>query len=180
MKEVQRRALAHLSILAVDSPQALLKRIRKSLKVAFDRDMLGIRQEVIFQCVQLEPSKEDRRDSVIIGGPKAFRRDPASARLIRDDHAWLHFTLTVRQHERGRLEILAYDFELVFPDGHVPPFIRFDLNMPGHANEDRELRSHLHPGNDDLQLPAPVMTPEELLELLLVRVRPRDPSHPRD
>lgn len=131
--------------------------------------------------VQLECSNEREREFAITGGIKDFRRNSASARLIRNDLAWLHFTLTVREHAPGRLEMLGYDFELVFPDGHIPPFVRFDLNLPGHRNEARELRSHVHPGNDNdgLQLPAPVMTPEELLELLLVRLRTRDPENPR-
>lgn len=179
MKDLQRRTLADLTPLSAASPKALLQRIRRALKDALDRDHLKIPHEFIFKHVQLEQSGDDEAEFLISGGPKDFRRSTESARLIRDDLAWLHFTLTVRQHERVRLEILAYDFELVFSDGHVPPFIRFDLNLPGHANEERELRSHLHPGNDDLQLPAPVMTPEELIELLLARLRARTPEHRR-
>ncbi|MFV8749137.1 hypothetical protein ACNOYE_01155 [Nannocystaceae bacterium ST9] len=73
------------------------------------------------------------------------------------------------------------DFELVFPDGHVPTFVRFDLNEPGHENEEREIRSHMHPSNDDLLVPAPVMGPEELLDVLIRRLRaPRGDEKPRE
>ncbi|MBL9107507.1 MAG: hypothetical protein JNL82_41860 [Myxococcales bacterium] len=179
MKDLQNRTLTGAPLLTAESPSILLRQIRRVLKDALDSDLLKIAEDVIHKHVQLERSGDDDCEYVIFGGPKDFRRDDASARLIRDDLAWLHFTLTVRQHAPGRLEMLGYDFEIVFPDGHIPPFIRFDLNLPGHTNELRELRSHLHPGNDELQLPAPVMTPGEMLELLITRLRPRDPGKPR-
>jgi hypothetical protein len=50
---------------------------------------------------------------------------------------------------------------------HRPSFIRFDLNPPGHPNEERELRAHLHPGCDDLLLPSLILEPLEALELML-------------
>jgi hypothetical protein len=67
----------------------------------------------------------------------------------------------------------------VFPDGHQPSFVRYDLNERGHENDNRWIRCHLHPGNDDLMIPAPVMSPEELLDVLLRRLQPRDASRPR-
>lgn len=47
----------------------------------------------------------------------------------------------------------------------MPKFVRFDLNMPGHHNEAPGLRCHLHPGHDDLQVPAPFMKPLEIVDL---------------
>lgn len=179
MQDVQRRILESAPTLEAGSPKDVLRQIRRALKDALDRDLLKIPEASIYQHVRLECANEGEREFVITGGIKDFRRSPESARLIREDLAWLHFTITVRHYARDRLEVLSYDFELVFPDGHAPPFVRFDLNPPGHRNEARELRSHVHPGNDELQLPAPVMTPTELLELLLVRLRPRDRDHVR-
>lgn len=66
-----------------------------------------------------------------------------------------------------RLELIAYDFEIRFPPGTGAPFLRFDLNLPAHRNEDRELRSHLHPGSNDILVPAPMMSPTELLTLFV-------------
>ena len=45
-------------------------------------------------------------------------------------------------------------------------FLRFDLNLPEHRNEYRELRCHLHPGSDDIIVPAPKLSPIEMLTLL--------------
>ena len=89
----------------------------------------------------------------------------------------MHFTLTLECSSKGKKKgrkverLWAYDFELVFPEGHEPAFVRFDLNEPGHPNEDREIRSHMHPGNDDLLVPAPVMGPRELIDVLVRRLR---------
>jgi hypothetical protein len=55
--------------------------------------------------------------------------------------------------------------------GMGAPFLRFDLNLPAHRNEQRELRCHLHPGSDDLLLPAPTMHSHELLWLFLNEIR---------
>jgi hypothetical protein len=140
--------------------------------------------DVIEKWVKVDPPEVPRPEEapldarVIAGGVKDFRRDPGNAYLVRDDGAWLHFTILVREIS-GSLEMLGYDFELVFPEGQVPPFYRIDLNLPGHENEDRALRSHCHPGSDDLQAPAPVMTPEEILDLLIWGMRPRNPDKPR-
>jgi hypothetical protein len=103
---------------------------------------------------------------------------PVNARLVRDDGAWLHFTITVLKAS-DTLAIRAYDFELVFPEdmvlpkGRMPLFYRIDLNTERHPNAARELRSHCHPGHDDLQAPAPVMSPDEILDLLIWGMRPR-------
>jgi hypothetical protein len=159
---------------------ALFKRLKNTLIRACNEGVLTCDMSVVFKQLQkradkdetamfageIHPSKERRATDFRRDGPRHF---------VRDDGAWLSFSLTVRQHGR-RLEILAYAFELVLPDGVSPPFLRFDLNQPGHNNDLREIRSHFHPGNDDLLAPAPIMTPEELLDLLLWRLRPRDPD----
>ena len=55
-----------------------------------------------------------------------------------------------------------------------------DANEPGHSNEERGLRSHMHPGNDDLLVPAPVLSPTELIDVLVRRLRnTRDDEKPR-
>lgn len=151
--------------------------IRSLLVDAFNRDRLSVAQDTIYKEVKLTDGPSSTW--AIVGGTKDFRRNPAHARLYRDDGAWFHFTMTGRQTSRGAIEITSYDFELVFPAEHNPSWVRFDFNPPGHENETRDLRSHIHPGNDDILLPAPLMTPTELLELLIDHARPRDPSKPR-
>ena len=112
----------------------------------------------------------------IAGGIKDQHGDPAKACITRDDGAWIHFTITVLERPKQLLDLIAYDFEIVFPDAHPLRWLRFDLNLPGHANEERNLRSHMHPGHDDMQVPAPMMRPNEILHVLIDGLRPRDPE----
>jgi len=60
-----------------------------------------------------------------------------------------------------------------------PSFIRFDLNPPGHPNEEHGVRSHLHPGTDDYSVPSAVFDPIEILDLFLFGMVPRDPDRRR-
>lgn len=106
----------------------------------------------------------------IVGGEKNQARDRDLAHLARDDGAWFDFSITVREHGR-QLDLVAYDFEIRFPPGMGAPFLRFDLNLPDHRNEAREMRSHLHPGSDDILAPAPLMSPVELMALFVDGLR---------
>ncbi|MDI3283674.1 hypothetical protein [Polyangium sp. 15x6] len=179
MRAVQARILGAGLPLGVTTPKELRDRIRTRLLRASNQERIRTPLQGIHRWVNEGPG-DKRYERVITGGIKDFARRPESARIKRDDGAWLHFTMTVRWDGKSALEMLAYDFELVFPTGHVPPFVRLDLNEPGHHNEAIGLRSHIHPGNDDLQLPAPLMTPEELLDLFLGdELRPRDKDKPR-
>ena len=106
----------------------------------------------------------------IVGGAKNNDRNRAVDHFVRDDGAWFDFTITVRERT-GELELLAYNFEIRFPSAMGAPFLRFDLNLPEHRNEDRELRSHLHAGSDDLYVPAPLLAPGELVTLFVDGLR---------
>jgi hypothetical protein len=106
----------------------------------------------------------------IVGGEKNQERDKSLPHFERDDGAWFDFSITVREAKR-RLELLAYDFEIRFEPGMGSSFLRFDLNLPDHRNQFRDLRCHLHPGCDDLLVPAPLMTPIELLRFFIEEVR---------
>jgi hypothetical protein len=112
------------------------------------------------------------------GGVKNQGRDPELPHLKRKDGAWFDFSITVREVDRA-LELLAYDFEIRLNPGMGAPFLRFDLNLPHHSNEERELRCHLHAGSDDILVPAPLMHPLEVLALFIEGVRPPTDRRPR-
>lgn len=131
---------------------------------------------------QLREQNLHRNAACIVGGEKNQNRDPSLPHLKRNDGAWFDFSITVRELD-GRLELLAYDFEIRLAPGMGAPFLRFDLNLPDHRNHDRELRCHLHPGYDDILVPAPLMSPIELLTLFIegARLPPdRKPRAPTD
>lgn len=103
-----------------------------------------------------------------IGAVRNFDRDRALPHLTRPDDAWFDFQLLCRS--RGcATEILAYDWEIRFDNRSPVSFVRFDLNPPAHDNEADGLRSHLHLSSDDdgHSVPAPIMTPFEVLDLFL-------------
>jgi hypothetical protein len=106
----------------------------------------------------------------IVGGEKNQERARHIAHLARDDGAWFDFSITVRENGT-QLELVAYDFEIRFPPGMGIPFLRFDLNLPDRRTETRGLRSHLHPGSDDILAPAPRMSPLEILGLFIDGLR---------
>lgn len=97
-----------------------------------------------------------------------FSEDPSErSAFTRHDGAKLDFSLTVREGDQG-VEILGYVFRITFENDKLcPSFLRIDMNLPQHANEEDGLRVHLHPGNNDLQVPMPWMTPREILILFL-------------
>jgi hypothetical protein len=166
---------------AIELPSAatdLRQELRNVLRKASDAGKIRTSPHKIYQLVEVLPepgpplTKQLRERGLytgaycIVGGEKNLKRDRRLAHFTRDDDAWFDFTITVR--EKGdRLELLAYDFEIRFPPGMGTPFLRFDLNLPSHRNEDRELRSHLHPGSNDILVPAPMMSPTEVLALFV-------------
>lgn len=138
--------------------------------------------DVLRQLKQASSPFSEASDCVgIYGGEKDFKRTGNRPHFVRHDGAWFTFTLTVRAHRGQPLELIAYDFELCYPHDllssiHGPRFIRFDLNPPWHDNDPRALRCHMHPGHDDLLAPAPLMSPLELLDLLVTGLRlPEEP-----
>lgn len=162
-------------------PQAklLCRDLRNMLVAASDAGLLRTSHNEIYRLVRVlrEPppvvAEQLRELSVVgnaycvVGGEKNQDREHVVAHLKRNDDAWFDFTITVRERAR-ELELLAYNFEIRFPSGMGTPFLRFDYNLPGHENE---LRSHLHAGSEDVYMPAPLMSPTELITLFTEHLR---------
>jgi hypothetical protein len=176
-----RRAIAlqsHICQRPVDLPctvQELVWRMQSQLTGVCDDGLLRTKKAEI-QAL-LKPGKSRLASGPeyvgIYGGEKDFHRSGKNPRFIRDDGAWFVFTITVRHRAKEPLLLIAYDFEICFPEP-MPRFVRLDLNQPEHPNEEPGLRCHVHPGHDDLRLPAPLMTPIEVLDLFTRGLRPRD------
>ena len=64
-------------------------------------------------------------------------------------------------------KIIAFNFEIRFPDTYKTNYIRYDLNLPSHNNEDKGMRFHIHPGTDDFMIHSPPISPLEILHLFL-------------
>lgn len=122
----------------------------------------------IHRKVKLTADLKNSENQLMTGGLIEGTRFGNKERFLRCDGAAFDFSMTVRQTGE-MIELLAYDFEIRLPEGFGPSFLRFDLNQPGHDNEKIGLRSHVHPGvnEDQLMLPAPVMSPLEILRLFV-------------
>ncbi len=172
--------LLRLPDLDVKTKDELLRLVRCYLRVAIQDEVLTNTPHDLFQLVR-HGSARNRDEFLIVGGEKNEARDISLPCFRRADGGWFHFALTGRQQSRAGIELLGYNFEYCFPGSPVQ-FVRFDLSSPlGEATDNihRGLRSHLHPGRDDVQVPAAALTWQELLDLCVYRLAPRDPNRRR-
>jgi hypothetical protein len=128
---------------------------------------------------QLRARKLHERAFCILGGEKNQARHRGIPHFKRRDGAWFDFSIVVRETD-DHLELLAYDYEIRFPPGMGAPFVRYDLNPPFHANTERELRCHVHLGHEDGPCPSLLMTPSEMLSVLLTLGQRSSSRKPRD
>ena len=180
--QLQERLLSYPGIQA-ESEADLLRQLRNYLRQAIEDETLQHAPEDLYQLVKKMAAK-NRDEFLIVGGDKNEQHDPNLPSLRRADGSFFHFTLTCRQKSREPVELLGYNFELCFaaaPNARRE-YVRFDLTSPtgeATANIERGMRSHLHPGSDDIQVPAAALTPIELLDLCVYRLKPRDSARRR-
>jgi hypothetical protein len=165
---LQARILPDLS-LGGCTPKDIFLELRRHLIRAFEDGWLISPIAHVHKYLRLE----DGRTGFTIYGARLeranFKRRPGLPHFTRSDGAEFDFLIAGRSISRSSVEILAYDCELRFPENlpTLPRFIRYDLNSPGHANELPGLRCHVHLGHDDLQGPAPLMQPLDIIDLCL-------------
>src|SRR5580692_2822898 len=157
LRAVQSHVIERASSLRLPATaKELQARLRKGLVEASNEGLLTTSHQEILKALRLaDPPSSVAADlkkagkgagaKCIFGGEKNQGRDPARPHFTRRDGAWFDFAITVRDGG-SQLELLAYDFEIRLPVRSGVPFARFDLNLPAHANEEREIRCHVHPG----------------------------------
>lgn len=114
----------------------------------------------------------DTRGVMVITGGKRAETWAADEQFARDDDARFNFAVVARYAKAADPELIAYHFNLAFPVGHAPGFVRFDCNEAHFADASRDasrspLRCHTHPGHPDMTVPSPVLSPLEVLDLIL-------------
>lgn len=151
------------------SPKKLRSEIHASLIRASDEGLLRSAPHDVFKLLNLtvEPMPQGEVAALICGEHFDDGQEEG-AFLYRADGARLSFSITVHFPNTQAPVLFAYRFHVRFPAHSVPQFVRIDLNRPGGAIDPlAEPRSHLHPGSDDLRLPAPIMSPQQLVHTFL-------------
>lgn len=167
---------SHAVFVSSGSSDTLFASIRHYLNRASDQKLIDdsmshIRAKLVIS--DPAPDIPGATHSIGIAGPRNFHRDPALPHFTRHaDKARLDFQISTRE-VGGQVEILAYVFELILPEGAPFPFVRFDLNHDQHPSALMGLRSHIHLGTDDdgYSIPGPMLSPFEVLDIVLHRVR---------
>jgi hypothetical protein len=176
LRRLQRRISAATPALSI-APRDIYEQLRVQLTRAIREQVLRNGMYTVKKLLRLTPDPNGRTGYwVVTGGPLDFGRTTEpdlDTHFVRSDGGVVHFALTLREGNAGKAEILAYGFEVYFPSQDPIAFVRFDLNLHGHDNDEDGLRSHVHPGNDDLQLPSPILAPLEAILLVLYGCRPR-------
>lgn len=155
-------------------PSRILSEIRGYLEEAYNQKLIKESPNAVLGLVQMsEPIPDKVKKNVhrviIFCGKKAnFKNVDGTPRLTRFDGAWFDFRLTL-EVQGNTTELIAFAFALRLPDNPDVWQVRFDLNGPGHANENLGLRSHSHLNVDDegFSVPSPIMSPIELLDVFL-------------
>jgi hypothetical protein len=165
-EEIQERSL-NQTLLEVESEEKLRKQIFKCLNDASNEKILSTNLSEIHQLLKIKNGKQ--RHYEIFGGGKNFGRIQDIPHFKLHNGCWFDFAITVDESCKVD-QITAFNFEIRFPkrEGELAvPFLRIDLNQPEHNNDERNIRFHLHPSNDDIMIHSPPMSPLEILHMFL-------------
>ncbi len=172
-EDVQERLLEKTD-LTVKSANFLRSQIFQCLTTASNDGLLNTKLNEIYKLLKI--TKPTKGIIEITGGQRNFTRLKEIPHFERFDGCWFDFAILVDENIKPA-EIIGFNFEIRFLEDNPTKFLRFDLNLPEHNNEDKGKRFHLHPGNDDLMVHASPMSPLEILHLFLYDLKM--PERPR-
>lgn len=175
--EIQERSLGN-TYLEVKNATSLWAAILKCLTTASDEKILKAKQDEIRKLLKKGASSQINKKGYaeIMGGGKNFNRIQDIPHFKLHNGCWFDFAITIDETV-SPAQIIGFDFEIRFPqrEGEIAvPFLRIDLNLPDHNNDERNIRFHLHPSNDDIMIHSPPMSPLEILHMFLYGMNIRD------
>ena len=159
--------------LVVPMPSAYWKLRDEMRQMLENAHAEGFLKQAVHQIRPLYKCTEpDARGVIMISGGKRTERWDTAEQFARDDDARFNFTVVARYAKAADPELIAYHFNLAFPGNHVPGFVRFDCNEAHFADAFRDaslspLRCHVHPGHSRMTVPSPLLSPLEILDLIL-------------
>lgn len=153
--------------MTVESAKKFRRQMFAILNKAAEDNVLTTELKEMYSLVKVQKSaKHGKGVFEVLGGEKNFKRRRDIPHFERFDGCWFDFAILIDENPKPA-EIIGFDFEIRFPDDYPVNFLRLDLNTPGHDNDLRGMRFHLHPGSDDFMIHAPPMHPVEILHLFL-------------
>ncbi|OBQ24214.1 MAG: hypothetical protein AN488_02335 [Anabaena sp. WA113] len=172
--EVQERLL--ITPLEVKSAKTLWAELLKCLIAASDDGFLETEHHKFHNLLKMKEDDENKGMIIITGGKKNQKRRKEVPHFERFDGCWFDFAITVDEKTKPA-KVIAFNFEIRFLDDNPIGFLRFDLNPPGHNNEKRGIRFHIHLSSDNVKVHSPPMSPLEILHLFLYDLKM--PERPR-
>jgi hypothetical protein len=168
-KALERRIGAALPKLPV-RPDLLIDEIRRCLGRATDSRKLKGGFNAVTRLLKHETTRNVDDERIAIYGGKRTDSDGQS-HFERVDGCRFNFFVLAEYPKSGEPVLVVYHFHFirVAPRLSEPTFFRFDLADPNYSNGGQDLRSHFHPGLDHFSVPSPILSPLELLEIILYR-----------
>jgi hypothetical protein len=165
--EIEQRCM-EISPLKVKSTSSLLNQLRKILTDACDANVLLSNQSEIYKYLKIIEKAKTNKDGhdEIMGGAKNIKRSKDFPHFERLDGVWFDFAITLNTTDK-LTDVIAFNFEIRFPNNDPLEYLRFDLNPPKHHNEDIGMRFHVHPAHRDIKFHAAPMSPIEILHLFI-------------
>mgnify|MGYP001795776580 CR=1 FL=1 len=165
-EKIQQRTLDSAPM-TVKSAKVLRSQILKCLTEACDDGILTTKINGIYKLLKLDEAKNHGKNiKNLMGGELNFKRRKELAHFERFDGAWFDFGILIDETNKPAI-VIGFHFEIRFLEENPIKFLRFDLNLPGHNNQDKGKRFHIHPGTDDFMIHSPPMSPVEILHLFL-------------
>jgi len=168
---IQKRSVVNTP-LEIKSAKNLRAEILKALNIALDEKILLTELHEILKLLKLQASSviKQKGYSEIMGGEKNSNRNELIPHFKLNNGCWFDFAITIDETV-SPAEIIAFDFEIRYPPEISNWFLRFDLNTPNHENDNKNMRFHFHPNNEDIQIHSPPMSPLEILHLFLYGIK---------
>ncbi|MDJ0733048.1 MAG: hypothetical protein QNJ47_03015 [Nostocaceae cyanobacterium] len=153
--------------MTVASAKVLRSQILKCLTEACNDGILKTKINEIYKLLKFDEAKtHGKKIKNLMGGELNFKRRKELAHFERFDGAWFDFGILIDETDKPA-KIIGFHFEIRFLEDNPIKFLRFDLNLPEHNNQDKGKRFHIHPGCDDFMIHSPPMSPLEILHLFL-------------
>ncbi|MGJ5675802.1 MAG: hypothetical protein ACR9NN_19655 [Nostochopsis sp.] len=141
-KQIQQRTLQSVPM-TVDSAKVLRSQILKCLTEACDDGILKHKINEIYTLLKLEISNQHCKNiKNLSGGELNFKRRRDLPHFERFDGSWFDFGILLDETNKPAI-IIGFHFEIRFLDDNPIKFLRFDLNLPEHNNQDKGKRFHI-------------------------------------